>query len=50
MKWVRSLNIPRTGKDDINDHADIIERLVTALEQAQAKKEKKQDIPVPGGK
>lgn len=40
VNWVRSLNIPRTGGDDINLHADIIENNIKMLEQAKNKKEK----------
>jgi tetratricopeptide (TPR) repeat protein len=39
VDWVRSLKRPRTGKDDINDHADIIESTIRALEKRSAEKE-----------
>jgi len=32
VRWVRSLNLPRTGADDLNDHADIIEQQVKIME------------------
>jgi len=41
VKWVRSLKRPRTGKDDINDHADRIERMVEKMEQRRAKEKEK---------
>ena len=41
VKWVRSLKRLRTGKDDINDHADVIEQMVERMEQKRAKEREK---------
>ena len=40
VQWVRSSKFPRTGEDDINDHADIIERQVKAMEERRTKAKK----------
>jgi hypothetical protein len=37
VDWVRSLNLPRTGADDLNDSADRVERLIAQLEKALEK-------------
>ena len=38
VQWVRSLNLARTGKDDLNDHADVIEQGAKILEETRGKK------------
>ena len=43
VDWVHSLDIPRTGGDDINLHADTIENNIKILEQVKNKKEKLSD-------
>jgi hypothetical protein len=38
VQWVRSLNLPRTGKGGRNEHADLIEQMVKNMEQRREKK------------
>jgi tetratricopeptide (TPR) repeat protein len=43
VDWVHSLNIPRTGGDDVNLHADIIENNIKILTQVRDKNNKRSE-------